>query len=176
MNITLKYTSEKYPDVQIETQASSSDDLLEELLDSLSATELPETLDEFELQLSEVDGVDGYEYIKQEFTSTDDIDSQLDMMNQINYSRDTELADKLDHLLEHYCSDIDSALYSLDSLYIHRNTSIEDLAKEYISSCYNLEDMLGNLAQYFDYKSFGEDLMSEGNYIEVDRDIYEYRG
>jgi hypothetical protein len=35
--------------------------------------------------------------------------------------------------------------------------SKEDWAEEYISSCYDLGKMLGNLANYFDYKAFARD-------------------
>jgi hypothetical protein len=173
--MTLTYISKEFNN-SIETEASGSDELMEDLISEIEPDMEITSIDDFDLKLESVNGLEGYNFIEREFTSTNDIDVHLDMLNQINYSRDTEILDKLDHLLEHYHNNFDDAMYHLDDIIIYSNMDMTDIAEEYIDGCYDLEKMLGNLSRYFDYESFGEDLMSDGNYIEVGNDIYEYRG
>lgn len=54
-----------------------------------------------------------------------------------------ELHDDLDNFEEAYCGEWDSE---------------EDFARHIVEECYNLEKMMGNLANYFDYEAFGREL------------------
>ena len=49
-----------------------------------------------------------------------------------------------------------------------------DVAYEIIDECYNLEKMLGNLANYFDYNAFARDLSYDG-YTETSNGVIEIR-
>ena len=54
-----------------------------------------------------------------------------------------EFHDTLDNFEEAYCGEWDSE---------------EDFARHIVEECYNLEKMVGNLANYFDYSAFARSL------------------
>ena len=54
-----------------------------------------------------------------------------------------EFEDSLDNFEEAYCGEWDSE---------------EDFARHIIEECYNLDKMMGSLANYFDYEAFGREL------------------
>ena len=54
-----------------------------------------------------------------------------------------EFEDSLDNFEEAYCGEWDSE---------------EDFARHIVDECYNLEKMMGSLANYFDYEAFGREL------------------
>ncbi len=49
-------------------------------------------------------------------------------------------------------------LYRMPDIYVGVYDSEEDFARELVNECYDLEKMMGNLADYFDYESFARDL------------------
>ena len=56
----------------------------------------------------------------------------------------------------------------------YKNKTMLDVAYEIIDECYNLEKMLGNLANYFDYNAFARDLSYDG-YTETSNGVIEIR-
>ena len=56
----------------------------------------------------------------------------------------------------------------------YKNKTMLDVAYEIIYECYNLEKMLGNLANYFDYNAFARDLSYDG-YTETSNGVIEIR-
>ena len=56
-----------------------------------------------------------------------------------------EFNDSLDNFEEAYCGEWDSE---------------EDFARHIVEECYNLEKMMGSLANYFDYEAFARDLFN----------------
>ena len=56
-----------------------------------------------------------------------------------------EFEDSLDNFEEAYCGEWDSE---------------EDFARHIVEECYNLEKMMGSLANYFDYEAFGRELFN----------------
>ena len=56
----------------------------------------------------------------------------------------------------------------LEDRFLGIYASVEDYAYEYIDGCYNLEEMMGNLATYFDYQAFARDLELSGDISTVD--------
>ena len=56
-----------------------------------------------------------------------------------------EFNDSLDNIEEAYCGEWDSD---------------EDFARHIIEECYNLEKMMGSLANYFDYEAFVRELFN----------------
>lgn len=49
-------------------------------------------------------------------------------------------------------------LDNMPDAYVGEYDSEEDFAEEMVNDCYNLEKMMGNLANYFDYKAYARDL------------------
>lgn len=69
--------------------------------------------------------------------------------------------------------------YSLETLvnYAANNAclfegSASDYAYELVQDCYNIDKMLGNLAMYFDYDSFGCDLVLGGDIVEIGYNLF----
>ena len=61
----------------------------------------------------------------------------------------------VDDFLEWYSvEDLDMMQYSYAGVY----DSKEDFARELVNECYNIEKMMGNLADYFDYDALARDL------------------
>ncbi|MEM9214675.1 MAG: antirestriction protein ArdA [Cyanobacteria bacterium P01_F01_bin.150] len=64
-------------------------------------------------------------------------------------------------------------LKDLEDRFLGIYESVEDYAYEYINSCYKMEKMLGNLVHYFDYQSYGNDLILGGDIISINLSIDE---
>ena len=83
------------------------------------------------------------------FMSEDDFDNILEYSDMCDkHGSDAvddymEFHDTLDNFEEAYCGEWDSE---------------EDFARHIVEECYNLEKMMGNLANYFDYEAFGREL------------------
>ena len=81
--------------------------------------------------------------------SEDDFDSILeysdmcDKHGQEAVDDYMEFHDELDNFEEAYCGEWDSE---------------EDFARHIVEECYNLEKMMGSLANYFDYERFAREL------------------
>lgn len=57
-------------------------------------------------------------------------------------------------------------LEHFEDCYCGEYNSEEDYARELIDDYYNIEKMMGNLANYFDYKAFARDLFMYDNYFD----------
>lgn len=56
-------------------------------------------------------------------------------------------------------------LDNMPDAYVGEYDSKEDFAEEIVNDCYNLEKMMGNLANYFDYEAFARDLFMSDYYF-----------
>ena len=61
----------------------------------------------------------------------------------------------VDDFLEWYSTE---DLDNMHDAYVGVYDSREDFAREIVNDCYDLENMIGNLAYYFDYEAFASDL------------------
>ncbi len=57
------------------------------------------------------------------------------------------------------CFDADQ-LEHFDEMYLGQYDDEEDYARQFVEENYDLDRMMGNLAQYFDYEAMGRDLFS----------------
>ena len=57
------------------------------------------------------------------------------------------------------CYDADQ-LEHFDDMYLGQYDDEEDYARQYVAECYDLDKMMGDLANYFDYEALGRDLFS----------------
>ncbi len=81
--------------------------------------------------------------------------SQEDFDNILEYSDmcDKHGADAVDDYMEFHDN-----LSNFEEAYCGEWDSEEDFARHIIDECYNLEKVMGNLAQYFDYEHFAREL------------------
>jgi hypothetical protein len=63
-----------------------------------------------------------------------------------------------------------------DSVRIYEDSTMEDIAENYIEECYNLDDMPSIIANNIDYESIARDMEIEGSFYRINGDIYEYIG
>lgn len=95
-----------------------------------------------------------------EYDNLDEINDKAKQYESLCLEYDSEA---IDALLDEY--------YTLDELenlefYIHYNVdSMSDIAYEYVHECYDVDNMMGNLSNYFDYEALGRDMEIEGTYI-----------
>ena len=54
----------------------------------------------------------------------------------------------------------------MPDIYVGVYDSEEDFARELVNECYDIEKMMGNLANYFDYEAFARDLFMCDNYFD----------
>jgi len=67
-------------------------------------------------------------------------------------------------------NDLDEAIEKKDDIFCTGETSMEDVAYNYIEETGALKDM-GNLSFYFDYEKLGRDMDIEGSYYEDDEGV-----
>lgn len=49
-----------------------------------------------------------------------------------------------------------------DDITFYKDMTMSDVAYEIVNECYNLDKLMGNLANYFDYEAFARDLSFDG--------------
>lgn len=72
--------------------------------------------------------------------------------------------------------DFTEALEKYEDVIIHEDSTMEDIAYEYVNECYNLDSLPSIISNNIDYQSIARDMEIDGNYFEQDGDIYEYLG
>lgn len=83
----------------------------------------------------------------------------------------------IDFLLsEGITMDLEDAFYRSDDVVIYSNSSMEDIAYEYLNECYQVDKMPPIIANNIDYYSVAEELEKDGNYTVLGDDVYEYIG
>ena len=63
-----------------------------------------------------------------------------------------------------------------DSVRIYEDSTMEDIAEDFIQECYNLDDIPTIISNNIDYEAIARDMEIEENYFKVENDIYEYIG
>jgi hypothetical protein len=80
-------------------------------------------------------------------------------------------------LLNNYLvKDFNEALEKYEDVIIHQDTTMEDLAYELVNECYGVDSLPSIIANNIDYEKIGREMEMDGNYYEVEGDIYEYLG
>jgi len=73
-------------------------------------------------------------------------------------------------------SDFDEAIEKYDDVRIYENQTMEDIAYDYVNDCYNLDELAPIIANNIDYVSIARDMEIDGNFYQIDNNIYEYIG
>lgn len=72
--------------------------------------------------------------------------------------------------------DVDDAIGKADDVIIHENQTLEDVAYSLLQECYELDKLPPIIANNIDYEGVARELDYDGNYWEVDGDVFEYCG
>lgn len=73
--------------------------------------------------------------------------------------------------------DYSEAVEHIEDVIIHEGPiSMEDIAYDYINECYDIESLAPIIVNSIDYRKIGAELAIDGQYFEIDGDIYEYLG
>ena len=128
-------------------------------------------------------------HFHEEFFITDFECEYLDIGEYDNLDRLNEIAEAMENIDEdgiksikflldnNFVSDIFQAIESYeDSVRIYEDSTMQDIAENFIEECYNLDDMPSIIANNIDYESIARDMEIEGNFYHIDGDIYEYIG
>jgi hypothetical protein len=99
-----------------------------------------------------------------------------------------EIAEKVENLSEYelkavkfllnnyLVKDFNEALEKYEEVIIHEDVTMEDLAYEFVDKCYGVDSLPAIIANNIDYEKIGREMEMDGNYYEVEGDIYEYLG
>lgn len=129
--------------------------------------------DDLEKVLEEIGINERYE----EYFFTDYENNIFNFGEYANISEINDIVERFDVLCEEndkeivvalcdYYNDIDDVENSIDNIYTYYNVDdMEDVAREYVEETGYLQNIPDNIAQYFDYKSFGRDMSFDGTWI-----------
>lgn len=99
-----------------------------------------------------------------------------------------EIAQKMERMNDHFkkitkfllsnnlVCNLNEAIEEAENVIIHENSTMEDIAYEFVNECYDLDSLPSIISSNIDYKSIARDMEIEGRYFEMDGDIYEYLG
>jgi antirestriction protein len=110
----------------------------------------------------------------EEYTCLEKLNEITEAMEGIDADGQKAIKFLLDN---NFVSDIFQAIENYeDSVRIYEDSTMENIAENYIEECYNLDDMPSIIANNIDYESIARDMEIEGSFYRVDNDIYEYIG
>ena len=80
-------------------------------------------------------------------------------------------------LLEHgLVKNLDEAIENIDNLIVYENSSMRDIAEEYINEFVDLNGYHSLIVNHIDYEGIGEELENSGNYFKDGSDIFQFIG
>ena len=130
----------------------------------MDSDELEETLKRIADKMGDADpewAIHDYEWQEYHFGTVEEMDSIEDWNERCNRLAELESWDieKLDAIIEAtYCS-LDEALGKLDDSIYYDGMTLEEVAEQIVSECYNLPEIA---LRYFDYEAFARDLSFDG--------------
>ena len=89
---------------------------------------------------------------------------------------DTELR-KIKILMEYRISDsVEDAIEDLENMIIYENSSMKDIAEEYVSEIVDLDKLPPLISSHIDYDGIGRDIEIDGSFFHEGNDIFQYLG
>jgi len=127
-------------------------------------------VEEYELEL--IDG-SNFECLLEKyfFKNSIDIKKFFELIEEHERSITAENMVALEYLLEYENCDVDESLNKMGDVMVFEGTA-EDYATEIYE--HEIEEKLGRLAYYFDYKDLGKDLVLGGDIYEYERNYKKY--
>lgn len=99
-----------------------------------------------------------------------------------------EIAAKMERMNDHFkkitkfllsnnlVSSLNEAIEEAENVIVYENSTLEDVAYEFVNECYDLDSLPSIISNNISYKNIAHDMELEGRYFDVDGDIYEYLG
>ena len=101
------------------------------------------------------------------------MNDNVSKLSELSLSKQKAVAFLLGKQFTH---DIDEAIGKADDVIIHENQTLEDMAYYLLQECYELDKLPPIIANNIDYEGVARELDYDGNYWEVDGDVFEYCG
>lgn len=120
-----------------------------------------------------------YEWVGQslfdvgEYDSPWDVNDDVGKLSELSESKQKAVAFLLNQQITY---DVDDAIGKADDVIIHENQTLEDVAYSLLQECYELDKLPPIIANNIDYEGVARELDYDGNYWEVDGDVFEYCG
>ena len=73
-------------------------------------------------------------------------------------------------------NDFEEALERREDVIIHEEMSMEDIAYEFVTECYNLDELAPIIANNIDYSQIGREIEMDGRHFVEGNTIFEYLG
>ena len=107
----------------------------------------------------------------------EDVFSLNDQLNLLDEEGLTEYELKaIGFLLTNGFSDsLEEAIDKKDEVVIYENSSMSDIAYDYVHECYDLENLPPLISSNIDFDAVGRELEMDGSFFHERNDIYEYR-
>lgn len=109
----------------------------------------------------------------EEYDSIDGLNAIAELVDGLNEYELKAVSFLMDNNL---VNDFNEAIEKYEDVIIHEDSSMEDIAYEYVNECYNLEELPSIIANNIEYNSIARELEMDGNYYVVESDIFEYLG
>ena len=71
---------------------------------------------------------------------------------------------------------LNDAIENIDNLIVYENSTMRDIAEEYIDECVDLNGYHSLIVNHIDYDGIGYELENSGNYFKDGSDIFQYIG
>ena len=97
-----------------------------------------------------------------------------------------DIAAKMERMNEHFqkitkfllsnnlVNNLNKAIEEVENVIIHKNSTMEDIAYEFVNEHYDIGSLAPIIANAIDYQKIGRELSCDGRYFEEEGDIYEY--
>ena len=97
-----------------------------------------------------------------EYTSISEINKTVEKYEELCKYNDEEIVNAL---FDEY-SDLEDVENALDNMIVYWDVNdMSDVAEQYVEETCMLENILSNIANYFDYEKFGRDMEFDGHWI-----------
>lgn len=73
-------------------------------------------------------------------------------------------------------NDLNEAIEKIDDVVCYENSTMKDVAEEWVEQCYGLDSMPSIIISNIDYNSVAYELSISGEYFEVENDVFQYYG
>lgn len=73
-------------------------------------------------------------------------------------------------------NDLNEAIEKADDVVCYENSTMKDVAEDWLEQCYDLDSMPTIITSNIDYDSVASELSMSGEYFEVENDVFQYFG
>lgn len=108
-----------------------------------------------------------------EYDNLDELNQKLNLIEEVDESDHIKLKFLLDNNL---VSSLEEAIEKIDDVIYHQDSTMRDIAEEYIYTCYDLDTLPKIIAHHIDYDGIARDLEIDGSFYQEGLDIFEYLG